>query len=364
MLPATALAGDITTPGDGQVHALLTVGANPVLSSAGGSAIERALSQLDLHVSLDLYVNETNSCADYILPMTSMFERDDVPLLALGTMLRPSVYATSAVIRPRGEAREEFAVLDELARRLGRGGAYSHPLPRTLVRFGVRPRPMTIVDLLLRTGPAGDWFGLRRGGISVKKLIRKHPHGKALRDSTPNGVSTKYWPRPIAGYDYALPNSPPRCIDRLDAAAVGPCDERFPLRLIGMRETRSQNTWMHNAARLVSASRRHAVRVNPFDAEAVGIHGAKRCRVVSATGSVTVDLTLTDDMIPGTVALPHGWGHDGGWKRANAAGGANSNELADPDVAALEAVAGMSVLNGIPVRLEAVEPRLSTADCG
>jgi len=60
-------------------------------------------------------------------------------------------------------------------------------------------------------------------------------------------------------------------------------------------------------------------------------------------------------MTPGTVALPHGWGHrGGGWKLANEAGGANVNELAPHGVESLERLAGMAHLNGIPVRVEAV----------
>lgn len=353
MLPSTALASDILTPGEGQVRALLTVGANPVLSSAGGTELESALCELDLHVALDLYVNETNRTADYVLPVTSMFERDDVPLLALGTMLRPSVYATSAVIPPVGEAREEFEVLNELAQRLGAGGAYSHPALRTLARIGVRPRPMTMIDILLRTGPAGDWFGLRRGGVSVRKLLRQHPHGKALADATPIRDLAQL----LATPDRRIQLCPPELeseVRRLQAESSNGDDTNFPLRLIGMRETRSQNTWLHNTPRLVPPSRRHALRVHPVDAEAAGLGGAVRCRVVSATGAVTVHLAITTDMAPGTAALPHGWGHRGGWRHANAAGGANSNELADPRVEALEAVAGMSVLNGIPIRLEPI----------
>ena len=70
---------------------------------------------------------------------------------------------------------------------------------------------------------------------------------------------------------------------------------------------------------------------------------------------------VTDDMTPGVVALPHGWGHRGGWKRANAAGGVNVNELASAAPESLERLAGMSQLNGIPVEVTAVPARRAHA---
>ena len=100
--------------------------------------------------------------------------------------------------------------------------------------------------------------------------------------------------------------------------------------------------------------RTHAARVHPDDAEALGLDDGERCRISSAHGSIEIDLTVTDEVKRGTVAVPHGWGHAGGWRVAAAAGGANVNLLASSDPADLERLAGMAFLNGIPVRLEAV----------
>jgi hypothetical protein len=65
---------------------------------------------------------------------------------------------------------------------------------------------------------------------------------------------------------------------------------------------------------------------------------------------------LTDEVMAGVVAVPHGWGHrsGGGWRTADGAGGANVNVLASSAADDLERLAGMAFLNGIPVRLEAV----------
>jgi formate dehydrogenase len=131
-------------------------------------------------------------------------------------------------------------------------------------------------------------------------------------------------------------------------------DPAFPLRLIGMRELRSHNSWMHNSPLLMRGGRTHALRVHPDDATTHGLEDGGQARVESKAGAVTVAVKVTDEMTPGTVALPHGWGHRGGWTLANSNAGSNVNVLASGDPEDLERLAGMAFLNGIPVRLEPV----------
>ena len=109
---------------------------------------------------------------------------------------------------------------------------------------------------------------------------------------------------------------------------------------------------MHNAPLLMRGGRTHALRVHPDDAACARAAGRRaRATIASKSGSLEVPVTVTDEMKPGTVALPHGWGHRGGWKLANAAGGANVNVLASGEPEDLEPLAGMAFLNGIPVRV-------------
>jgi len=129
-------------------------------------------------------------------------------------------------------------------------------------------------------------------------------------------------------------------------------DATLPLRLIGMRELRSHNSWMHNAPLLMRGGRVQAVRVHPDDAAACGLEDGGEACVESKSGAVNVPVKVTDEMTPGTVALPHGWGHRGGWRLANEHPGANVNLLASAEPEDLERLAGMAFLNGIPVRLE------------
>jgi formate dehydrogenase len=109
---------------------------------------------------------------------------------------------------------------------------------------------------------------------------------------------------------------------------------------------------MHNAPKLMAGGREHAARIHPDDAEAAGVRDGEPCRIVSAHGEIELPARVSDEVVRGTVAVPHGWGHRGGWRRATAAGGANVNLLASSEPEDLEQLAGMAFLNGIPVRLE------------
>ena len=130
----------------------------------------------------------------------------------------------------------------------------------------------------------------------------------------------------------------------------------YPLRVIGMREPRSENSWMHNAPLLMRGNRIHRALMHLDDAAARRIGEGDTVAVRSPHGQIALPVSLTADIVPGTIAVPHGWGHKGtgGWKLANRAGGANVNQLMSSDPADVEALAGMSWLTGVPVEVEHV----------
>jgi anaerobic selenocysteine-containing dehydrogenase len=356
-LPATVMAKEITTPGKGQMRALFVSAGNPVLSVPNGDELEAALPELELMVSIDLYVNDTNRQADYVLPATTFLEREDYPLPFLALFTTPFIQATEPVVEPAGEARQEWEVMEQIARRAGFESGPVAPL-RWLGKAGVRLSPKRLVEMLLRGGPKGDLFGLRRGGLSQKKL-RENPHGIVLGDHWPTGVLGKK----VRHRGGKVRLDPPEIIAEAErlAARAAPSAE-FPLLMIGMRELRSHNSWMHNSEKLMRGDlRRHSARIHPDDAAELGIDDGARCRIASAHGEIETEAKLTDEVKRGTIAVPHGWGHRGGsWRRAVAAGGANVNDLASTEPEDLERLAGMAHLNGIPVRLEAVAPTAAT----
>jgi formate dehydrogenase len=348
-MPATLLPKEITTPGDGQIRAFFVSAGNPVLSVPDGNALEQALGELDLMVSLDFYINETNKHADYILPSTTWLEREDVPVALMGFFTTPFIQLSEAVVEPSGEARQEWEVIDDLSKRIGIAPYSVRPL-RILAKLGYRIKPRTLVDVFLRIGPSGDWFGLKPSGLSLRKLA-KRPHGVVIDDQIATGVIEEK----LRHKDKRVHLDEPaieREIERLGGATEVKSD--FPLRLIGMRELRSHNSWMHNAPLLMRGGRTQALRINPDDATTAGVEDGDTVRISSQAGAIEAPAIVTDEMTEGTVALPHGWGHKGGWKLANEAGGVNVNLLAPSDPDGLERLAGMAFLNGIPVRVELV----------
>ena len=118
-LPAALMAAEIETPGPGQLRALIVSAGNPVLSVPNGRRLSKAMRGLDLQVGIDIYLNETHREADYVLPAATFLERDDLVLPLLDFQLTPFVQWTDAVVAPRGEARPDWQIINDLARELG-----------------------------------------------------------------------------------------------------------------------------------------------------------------------------------------------------------------------------------------------------
>ena len=172
-LPASVMAKEMTTPGKGQIRAFFVSAGNPVLSVPNGPELEAAMAGLDLSVAIDLYVTETSRHCDYILPATTMYEREDFPLPFLGLFTTPFIQMTEPVVEPAGEARQEWEVIDEIAKRIG-VVPVSVRAARAIGKVGVRLSPRRIVDLLLRAarraiGSACDAEGFRsRSSLPIR----------------------------------------------------------------------------------------------------------------------------------------------------------------------------------------------------
>jgi formate dehydrogenase len=269
----------MTTPGKGQLRAFFVSAGNPVLSVPDGNALESALEGLDLMVSLDFYVNETNKHADYVLPSTTWLEREDVPAALMGFFTTPFIQFSEAVVEPSGEARQEWEVIDEISRRIG-VAPYSLTALRWLARLGVRITAQ--VDRPGAHGPYGDRFGLRRSGLSLRR-IKESPHGKVLDEHIATdvlGERSRHRDKRVHLDDPAISGE----IERLTTSNGAHAD--YPLLLIGMRELRSHNSWMHNAPLLMRGDRVHAVRMHPNDAVAAGLSDGDDARISSPAGSL------------------------------------------------------------------------------
>ena len=282
--------------------------------------------------------------------LAPVYERDDYPLVSSGVQLRPTAYATGAVIEPVGECRPTWQILDDITRRMGLGGCCPNKEVEAAAESrGRRPTPSDVIDAMLKAGAMPH--------LTVGDLVSRHPHGVALRDGLPVGRLTEVLQTPDGTVQLFSSQLQSEVVNL--RAYVEP-DEEWPLRLIGRREKGSQNTWMHNSSVIYGDDYQFRAHVNPIDA--AECHAVEDDIVVisSAVGSVEIQISIVESVGAGVVSVPHGWGHRSGSARhANAIGGVNSNELVDHND--VEALAGMSILNGIPVRMERVGARAGSA---
>jgi hypothetical protein len=263
--PAGIMAKEIATAGPGQVRALFVSAGNPVLSVPNGEELVEAMKGLELSVGIDLYVNETTAHCDYVLPATTMYERDDFPLPFQILQPTPFRQATEAVVAPAGQAREEWAIIDELSRRLASRTPALRALQITrkaLGLFGVRLTPRLVADAVIRLGAGGDRFGLNRGGLTFRRLTQQHPHGVVLAPNLKAGVLPT-----VVVYRGAKMRLVHDGISAEIAALGRRTDpDGYPLRLIGMRELRSENSWMHNVPLLMRGDRTQTALMHVDDA--------------------------------------------------------------------------------------------------
>lgn len=348
-LPVAALAEECLTPGDGQVRALVTVAGNPVLSTPNGRQLEQALGALDFMVSIDFYVNETTRHAHLILPPTAGLEHDHYDLIFHHLAVRNTArWSPPLFERPAG-TRHDWEIFNGLAgayREASQTGA-PQPLGRTLKSLPQlakqRLRPDQILDLGLRLGPYGAWKR-KREAMSLRRL-KQNPHGIDL------GPLQACLPERLFTPDKRIRCDVPelladvqRARDLLASAAGG------SLRLIGRRHLRSNNSWMHNCERLVKGKDRCLLLMHPDDAGDRGLPDGGMARVRSRVGDIEVTVQLTEDMMPGVVSLPHGWGHARAGVKlrvAKAHAGVSLNDLTDELF--LDPLSGNASLSGVEV---------------
>ena len=372
-LPVVCLAEEIETPGEGQVRALVTVAGNPVVSTPQSERLDRALEGLDFMVSLDIYVNETTRHADVILPGPSPLARShyDLALYQLAVRnvanysppamepepdLEPEwrqLLRLTAIVTGQGadadiDAIDDF-VLDALIQRAvadPQSPAAGQDPAEIREALDGRNGPDRALDLFLRSGPYGDGFGAKPDGLSLE-VLEQSPHGVdlgPLRPRIPEVLRTS------SGKIELAPEPLAADVERLRASLER--TRNGHLVLIGRRQLRSNNSWMHNLRPLVKGKDRCTMHVNPADAERLGLTDGERAVLTSQTGSIEAPVEVTDAIRTGVVSIPHGWGHDAPGARLGVArnhAGVNSNVLADTSL--IDPLSGNAVLNGIPVEV-------------
>jgi len=367
-LPITCMAEEIETPGEGQVRALITVATNPVLSSPDGPRLAKALDSLDFMVSLDIYLNETTRHADVILPGLSPLEdlHYDVafPQLSWRNHAR---YSAPVLPRPEGQPEEWQTLLKLTAIVQGQGAQQDANLlddqqfaddanrlfgphaAAVIAATGSLRGPQRGLDVALRSGPYGDQFGLKPEGLNLKKVMAASESGGIdlgeLQPRIPEMLRT-----PSGKVELA----PPLLLQDLERAAQ---DLRAPapdLVIIGRRDVRTNNSWMHNLPTLAKGPFRCTALVHPGDAARYGVQDGGMATLRNGHRSVQAQVQFSTDMMPGVVSLPHGWGHNlpGAQLRVAAERpGANINALLDDQLR--DPLSGNAVLGGVAITMEA-----------
>ncbi len=366
--PVAAMAEEIEAQ---SITFLITVAGNPVLSCPDSERLDAALPTLDAMISLDCYLNETTAHADVILPPPSHLQRPHFDLAFMGLSVR-NVANWSPAVLPLDEGQlPEWVIALRLASIL-RGGAgsiqdaenlddglvqrsiervvtaSSGALTADLVSSGLGDRtgPERLVDLQIRTGPHGDLFGIRPDGLTLAAL-EAAPHGIDLGPLEPRMPDVLATPSGRPEYDH------PDLIGDLGRLAEFARRPRSDsLQLVNRRTLRSNNSWMHNLEILVKGKPRCTVQIHPADAADRGVQDGAPVRIISRSGEIELPAAITEDVMPGVVSVPHGWGHDHTGSQLHVAerhAGANVNVLTPGDV--LDPLSGTSQLVGIDVSI-------------
>ena len=352
-LPAAVMTEEMETEGPGQIRAFVTVAGNPVLSTTNGERLARALGKLDYMVSIDFYLNETTRHANLILPPTHSLEQGHYDLVFHTLAVRNTAKYSEPAVKPAPGALQDWEILYELAMRLGGlrmlGGITDRAL-HAAWRVGLRFSPDRLLDLLLRLGPHGDRFIPGHPGINLAKL-KKASHGIDYGPLVPSRGSKVRHPEGRVDLSPAVLLKDAERLDAWVAEARG-----SGLVLIGRRHLRTNNSWMHNVQSLTKGPRRDQLLMNPADGARLGIVEGAQVQVTARVGSALAQVALTEDVRPGVVSLPHGYGHAvcaDSMRIAGALPGPNLNALTDELM--VEPVLGTAVLNGVPVQVVPVQ---------
>ena len=372
-LPVAVLAEEIETPGDGQVRALVTVAGNPVVSTPNSERLETAIESLDFMLAVDIYVNETTRHADVVLPGPEPLEKSHYDLALYQLAVHNVANYSPRVFEPSGppewetflrlagvlagqgpnadlDALDDLVISTVVQREVGDAGSrVAGREPGELIE-ALEPRrgPERVLDFMLRVGPYGDGFGAEPDGLTLE-VLEANPHGVDLgphRERVPEVLRT------ASGKIELAPEALVADVERLQGALAR--ERNGGLVLIGRRQLRSNNSWMHNLPALVKGKDRCTLHVHPDDAERLGLEDGGRAVISSAAGQIEAPVELTDGIMPGVVSIPHGWGHDAPGVKMRVASdhaGVNTNVLADESQ--VDPLSGNAVLNGIPVEVRA-----------
>ena len=337
-LPVATLADEIETAGGNQVRSLITIAGNPALSAPNGRRLDRALNTLEHIVSVDPYLNETTRHAHVILPPAPPLSRAHYDLVLSAFSVRNVAKFSEPVVPRTPSERHDWEIIAGLAGRV----LAPRPVRSIVVRAATALTPERLLAPLLRLGP----FGLSLHGL------RAAPHGIDLGPLEAGRIA-----RRIATADGHVDAAPEEFLREARCRLLSEADrgETRELLLIGRRQLRGNNSWMHNVPRLMKGPDRCTLLIHPSDAESRSLSTGDVVRLESEAGAVTVSVELTDEIRRGVVSLPHGWGHGQAGTRlhvANEQAGVSINDVTSERH--LDRLSGNAAFSGLRVTVQRV----------
>lgn len=329
-LPVAALAEEILTPGEGQIKAMVTIAGNPVLSIPNGKELDKGLEELEFMLSIDIYLNETTRHADVILPPTTGLEVAHYDVVFHALAIRNTSKYSEVLFEKEDRQRHDYQIFSALTERMG-GKAVPAANPEQVLAFS-----------LGQSGYAKDGLNLQ--------ALKDNPHGVDL------GPLQSCMPDRLMTGDSRIQLAPDCFLEDCKRLSLTEDQEQeqFPMRLIGRRHLRSNNSWMHNSHRLVKGRDRCTMLLHPTDGERLGIQDGEVAKVSSRVGELEIKAELSDEIMPGVVSIPHGWGHNRkgiGLRVAAEHAGHSLNDLTDEH--RIDLLTGNAAFNGVPVKVEA-----------
>ena len=348
--PVVALAEEILTEGPEQVKALVTYAGNPVLSTPNGRELDRALASLEFMVSVDFYINETTRHAHIILPPTSSLERGHYDIAFHVLAVRNTAKFSPALFQPGDDTREDWEILLELQTRMEHNGLRGR-LKRKFMQQFLGPERM--LDLALRFGPYGARVNPFSKGLTLQKL-KKAVHGIDL------GPLKPCLPARLRTADKRIDLAPEAIVKDVERVKSKFLDGALHesnghLLLIGRRQLRSNNSWLHNSERMVKGKPQCTILMHPTDAAQRQLAKGEKVVVRSRVGSIVVPVEISDEIMQGVVSIPHGWGHDRPGNQMEVAqqhAGESINDLTDDQ--AIDALCGTAAFNGTLVTIDSL----------
>ncbi len=340
-LPATDLADNILSDEPDRVRALLVFAGNPLVTFPDTAKIEAALARLDLLVCLDIYLSDTATFADWVLPAATQFEKGSWHFMVGKYEATPRIEWRPQVIPPTGDARPEWHIIQDILvaadapflnnpdihRQVLDHHAAGEHYPEEAMYRAVLPDHLTLEEVMAT--PGGIEFPLPAQGEFYEHHLKTHDHRIQL--------------------------APDEFVSALDLALDTPTrlSAEYPLMLIsGFRRLRSFNSWTHNMPSLTDKLDEPHAHLHPATAAGLNITDGAPVRLVTEAGAITLPARITDRIRPDSVAVPQFWGHTypSGQLHARRRPGNNINRLHTTTDA--DQFTGMPVFNGRPCRVE------------